>query len=80
MYTLSDLTSKVVNSISEYIEFDVNEIFNCSDFITIYGGAVRNRFRYSSILNYHIFKYNFEYINITPTTKIIIMFNHLHNP
>lgn len=42
MYTLSDLTYKVINSISEYIEFDVNEIFNCSDFITIYGGAVRD--------------------------------------
>lgn len=42
MYTLSDLTSKVASSISEYIEFDVNEIFNASDYITIYGGAVRD--------------------------------------
>jgi tRNA nucleotidyltransferase/poly(A) polymerase len=42
MYTLSDLTSKVANSISEYIEFDVNEIFNVADYITIYGGAVRD--------------------------------------
>lgn len=42
MYTLSDLTSKVANSISDYIEFDVNEIFNSSDYITIYGGAVRD--------------------------------------
>ncbi|MCK9417705.1 hypothetical protein M0Q97_13765 [Candidatus Dojkabacteria bacterium] len=42
MYTLSNLTSKVANSISEYIEFDVNEIFNASDYITIYGGAVRD--------------------------------------
>lgn len=42
MYTLSDLTSKVTNSISDYIGFDVNEIFNCSDYITIYGGAVRD--------------------------------------
>jgi hypothetical protein len=39
---LSDLTKKVEKSISEYIEFDVNEIFNSSDYITIYGGAVRD--------------------------------------
>lgn len=42
MYTLSNLTLKVANSISDYIEFDVNEIFNASDYITIYGGAVRD--------------------------------------
>lgn len=36
---LSDLTKKVANSISEYIEFDVNDIFDSSDYITM---AVRD--------------------------------------
>ena len=44
---LKDITSKIIKRISEYVEFDVNEIFaqsygiNSND-ITIYGGAVRD--------------------------------------
>ena len=41
-FTLKDLTEKVIKGISNYIEFDVNEIFEQSDYITIYGGSVRD--------------------------------------
>jgi hypothetical protein len=37
-----ELTEKVKRGISDYLEFDVQEIFDVSDFITIYGGAVRD--------------------------------------
>ena len=42
MLTLQELTKQIEKKISDYIEFDVNEIFNLSDYITIYGGAVRD--------------------------------------
>jgi hypothetical protein len=42
MFTLKDLQNKVEKGISEYIEFDVKDIFEQSDYITIYGGAVRD--------------------------------------
>jgi hypothetical protein len=42
MITLESLTKKITERISDYIEFDVNEIFEQGDFITIYGGAVRD--------------------------------------
>lgn len=40
--TLEELRDKVINTLSEYLEFDVREIFKLSDYITIYGGAVRD--------------------------------------
>lgn len=40
--TLQEITKKITKRISDYIEFDVNEIFEQSDYITIYGGAVRD--------------------------------------
>jgi hypothetical protein len=42
MLTLKDLQNKIEKRISDYIEFDVRELFNVSDYITIYGGAVRD--------------------------------------
>lgn len=42
MFTLKDLQDKVEKRISDYIEFDVKELFAVSDYITIYGGAVRD--------------------------------------
>jgi hypothetical protein len=42
MLTLQELKTKVEKRISDYIEFDVKEIFEQSDYITIYGGAVRD--------------------------------------
>ena len=42
MLTLQELKTKVEERISNYIEFDINEIFNIADYITIYGGAVRD--------------------------------------
>jgi hypothetical protein len=42
MITLKDLKIKVQKRISDYLGFDVNEIFDQSDYITIYGGAVRD--------------------------------------
>ena len=42
MITLESLTNKITKRISDYVEFDVQEIFNQSDYITIYGGAVRD--------------------------------------
>lgn len=42
MFTLKDLQEKVEKRISDYIEFDVKEVFQQSDYITIYGGAVRD--------------------------------------
>lgn len=39
---LTEITNKITKRISEYIEFDINEIFEQADFITIYGGAVRD--------------------------------------
>lgn len=42
MISLNELTEKVNKGISDYIGFDVQEIFNQSDFITIFGGAVRD--------------------------------------
>ena len=42
MFTLKDLQYKVEKGISDYIGFNVKEIFDVSDYITIYGGAVRD--------------------------------------
>lgn len=42
MKNIQQLKEKVKDRISEYLEFDVNEIFNVADYITIYGGAVRD--------------------------------------
>lgn len=42
MFTLKDLQIKVEKRISDYIEFDVKKVFEQSDYITIYGGAVRD--------------------------------------
>jgi len=42
MIILKDLQNKVEKRISDYIEFDVKELFEVSDYITIYGGAVRD--------------------------------------
>jgi len=42
MFTLKDLQEKIEKRISDYIEFDVRELFEISDYITIYGGAVRD--------------------------------------
>ena len=42
MFTLKDLTDNITNKISEYIEFDIKEIFDQGDYIAIYGGAVRD--------------------------------------
>ena len=42
MFNLKDLEIKVIKRISDYIGFDVNEIFDVSDQITIFGGAVRD--------------------------------------
>lgn len=42
MFTLKDLQNKVEKRISDYIEFDVKELFEVSDYITIYGGAIRD--------------------------------------
>lgn len=41
-FTLKELQNKVEKHISDYIEFDVKELFEVSDYITIYGGAVRD--------------------------------------
>lgn len=42
MFTLKDLQEKIEKRISDYIEFDVRELFAQSDYITIFGGAVRD--------------------------------------
>lgn len=42
MFTLKDLQEKVEKRISDYIEFDVRELFAESDYITIYGGSIRD--------------------------------------
>ena len=42
MFNLKDLETKIIKRISNYIGFDVNEIFGVSDQITIFGGAVRD--------------------------------------
>ena len=42
MFNLKDLEVKIIKRISDYIGFDVNEIFDVSDQITIFGGAVRD--------------------------------------
>lgn len=42
MILLEDLQKKVENRITDYIEFDIKELFDISDYITIYGGAVRD--------------------------------------
>ena len=42
MITLKDLQDKVEKKISDYIEFDVKKLFTVSDYITIYGGAIRD--------------------------------------
>lgn len=42
MITLNELQKKVEKGISDYIEFDINKIFEQSDYIAIYGGAVRD--------------------------------------
>ena len=42
MINLKNLTNKISKRISDYIEFDVIELFEQSDFISIYGGAVRD--------------------------------------
>jgi len=42
MSTLKELQNKIEEGISKYIEFDVKDIFEQSDYITIYGGAVRD--------------------------------------
>ena len=42
MITLEGLTNKITERISDYIEFDVKQLFEVSDYITIYGGAVRD--------------------------------------
>lgn len=39
---LEELKNKVIKRLTEYLEFDVKEIFNLSDYITIYGGAIRD--------------------------------------
>lgn len=39
---IEELKNKVVNKISEYIEFDVNMIFDVGEYVAIYGGAVRD--------------------------------------
>lgn len=41
-------------NISEYIGFDVRELFSQSDYITIYGGAVRDSI--AGIINLYINK------------------------
>lgn len=41
-FTLKELTEKVTKRISEYLGFDIIELFATSDYITIYGGAVRD--------------------------------------
>lgn len=42
MFTLNDLQNRIEKRISDYIEFDVKDLFAVSDYITIYGGAVRD--------------------------------------
>jgi len=42
MFTLKELQDRVEKRISDYIEFDVKQLFEVSDYITIYGGAVRD--------------------------------------
>ena len=42
MNKLFELRDKVKNRISEHLGFDIQEIFDQGDFITIYGGAVRD--------------------------------------
>lgn len=42
MITLKELQEKVERRISEYVEFDIREIFTIADSISIYGGAVRD--------------------------------------
>ena len=42
MFTLNDLQNKVEKGISDYIEFDIKQLFKVSDYITIYGGSVRD--------------------------------------
>jgi len=42
MITLKTLQEKVEKHISEYVEFDIKEIFEVADYISIYGGAVRD--------------------------------------
>lgn len=78
MITLKELQNKVEKNISNYIEFDVNEIFKVSEYITIYGGAVRDGLAdmeihdvdilcmpYSAvILRDFIKKYNYEPIDL----------------
>jgi hypothetical protein len=39
---IDELKNKVVDKISDYIEFDVNMIFDVGEYIAIYGGAVRD--------------------------------------
>ena len=42
MITLKKLQDKVEKRISDYMEFDIKDLFEVSDYITIYGGAVRD--------------------------------------
>jgi hypothetical protein len=42
MITLKNLQDKVEERISDYMEFDIKELFGVSDYITIFGGSVRD--------------------------------------
>lgn len=42
MIKLDDLQKKVVKRISDYAEFDISEMFKKADYVTIFGGAVRD--------------------------------------
>lgn len=78
-FTLRELQNKVEKNISKYIEFDVNELFEVSDYITIYGGAVRDSIADMDIhdvdilcmpqsagklLNFLQTKYNYEMLDL----------------
>jgi len=39
---IQEITDKIIKRISDYVEFDIYEAFDQSDYITIYGGAVRD--------------------------------------
>lgn len=39
---IKDLEKQIENRLTEYIGFDINELYSVSDYITIFGGAIRD--------------------------------------
>jgi len=80
-----ELTEKVKKTISDYIEFDIEEIFEQGDYISIYGGAVRDSLADMDIhdvdilcmpksainlLNFLQEKYDYEFLDLYDQDKL----------